>query len=52
MAINQQMHKQYTNAIDSLSKILQSECNDKCVYEERGKAFLANENYDKALRDF
>ena len=49
---NQQIQKQYSNAIESLSKILQSDCNDKCVYEERGKNYLFNENYDKALRDF
>ncbi len=42
LASNQQMNRQYTNAIDSLTKILQSDCNDKCVYEERGKAYLNN----------
>lgn len=52
LSINQQANKQYTNAIESLTKILNSECNDKCVYEERGKAYLNSENYDLALRDF
>ena len=52
LALNQKYHKKYSAAIESLTKILQADCSDKCVYEERGKAYLSNENYDKALRDF
>lgn len=32
LALNQKMNKQYNNAIESLSKILETDCNDKCVY--------------------
>ena len=52
LAENQQLHKQFAEAIESLTAILQADCNDKCVYEERGKAYLLNENYAEALRDF
>lgn len=30
----------YNDAIESFSKIIDADCNDKCVYEERGKAYL------------
>jgi hypothetical protein len=33
LALNLQSNKQYTNSIELLTKILQSDCNDKCVYE-------------------
>jgi len=36
----------------NFSKILEADCNDKCVYEERGKSYLMNESYQEALRDF
>lgn len=32
----------YTEAIDSFTKIIESDCSDRCVYEERGKAYLKN----------
>lgn len=52
LALNQRSNKQYANAIDSFSKIVDSGCNDKCVYEERGKTYLLNEEYQLALKDF
>lgn len=30
----------YNDAVESFSKIIDADCNDKCVYEERGKAYL------------
>ena len=52
LASNQQIHKLYPDAIDSLTQIIDTECNDKCVFEERGKAYLFNEDYSEALKDF
>lgn len=42
----------YNDSIDSFSKIIDADCSDKCVYEERGKAYLKNEMFEKALKDF
>ena len=52
LAQNQQQHKLYEDSIDSLTTILDTDCNDKCVFEQRGKSYLFNEDFSEALRDF
>jgi tetratricopeptide (TPR) repeat protein len=42
LALNQQRHKEYEHSIASFSKIIETDCNDKCVYEERGRSYLMN----------
>jgi hypothetical protein len=42
LARNQQTHKLFIDSIDSLSQIIEDNCNDKCVYEERGRSYLFN----------
>ena len=49
---NQHKFKMIPSAIDSFSKILASDCHDKCVYESRGLAYLDYERYDLALKAF
>lgn len=39
------MNKQYLNAVDSLTTILENDCSDNIVYEERGKTYFMNEEY-------
>jgi predicted Zn-dependent protease len=52
LALNQFTHKKYSEAIASISKLTCAGCCDRCVYELKGRIYLADEKYSEALNEF